>query len=221
ARDRVRNIDQRLEQLEGQASSLAQAEAWVRDTHALLDRARAAVEPSGELHARARLEMIDSMRRLGRPLDDGLARHRAVLHARRTSAPHAQAGPGQAPAAAAAPAEATPDRQRAQNRVDDLAPLMRQFKSNEATMFTRGFSHVPPTQGGTWAPWNRFLVQTPYIEAHEVGREIADFHELWINRIQELRHWYEIAGTAQDRWLVSRGPGQPRNAQTEPDMERL
>src|SRR5262249_11164970 len=45
ARDRVRNIDQRLEQLEGQASSLAQAEAWVRDTHALLDRARAAVEP--------------------------------------------------------------------------------------------------------------------------------------------------------------------------------
>lgn len=109
-----------------------------------------------------------------------------------------------------------PDKEKANKRISVLQGYLRELKSKERQLFGEARASF---QGDFLLVFD-VEYDTSYEAAEKMG-DVEELHEFWIDRILEMRAAYRTAGLPESEWEVSTGPGEPRNARTEPDVETL
>jgi hypothetical protein len=226
ARNQIRRADSQLTSLIGRSDGLSRAQAWRQDTQRKLDEVRAAVASCEDFeHPRAKMEMLDEILRLGRELDGAWQRNEGALITQipMTVGPEPEQLMSSTDDLMSHATDQTPraadDADRA--RVGDLVGVLAGFKQEETAMYQRARSLMPVEYGGTIdGSWD-YLWNGDTMGAINSMNKVGQLHEAWIARIRELRSVYERLGTPKSEWVVSTGPGAPRNPRYEPDGETL
>ena len=237
ARSRIRGADEHLVGLIGRGDGLSRARAWHDDTLTKLREVETAVANCRNFeHPRAKLEMLDEIARLRLELEAAWQRN---LHALETGVAESGLSAAEAPPDGRAlmshatdadrsvdPSPAPPpNREQAADRarMSALVGIFATSKSEESALFARARGMIRAELGvggtivGTWG----YLRNGNETQAVLLMSEVIELHEAWVPRIVELRAVYERLGTPRDQWVVSTGPGAPRNTRYEPDVETM
>jgi hypothetical protein len=226
ARSRIRTADEHFVSLISRDDGLSRGEAWRDDTSQKLTEVRTAVAGCCDFaHPRAKMEMLDEVARLEVELGAAWSRNADAL------AIHIPVSLMPAPAPLASDPEAlecldasappTTDEIAARERLADLGGLLVGFKAEETRLFAHARSLMRVEHGGTIDGTWDYMWNGDEIGGINSMSEVAELHEAWIARIRELRSVYERLGTPPSQWMVSSGPGAPRNPRHEPDGETL
>jgi len=228
ARNRIRTADEHLASLVGRPDGLSRGQAWRDDTQAKLDEVRTAVAGCRDFeHPRAKMEMLDEIMRLGRELEAAWQRNEGALAAQipMSVAPATSSEPMMSSADDLMTHDPSPPPTAAEledrARVSDLVGVLVGFKQEETALFQRARSMMTVEHGGTIDGTWDYIWNGDEMGGINSMSEVAELHEAWITRIRELRSVYERLGTPQSDWVVSTGPGAPRNPRHEPDGETL
>jgi hypothetical protein len=226
ARSRIRTADEHFVSLISRPDGMSRGEAWRADTKSKLTEVRTAIGGCREFaHPRAKMEMLDEVMRLERELEAAWARNAGALAvqipASLAPAPAPLVNDPNALESTDPRAAPTTDELAARARLGDLVGILVGFKAEETRLYEHARSRMRVEFGGSIAGTWDYMWNGDEIGAIDSMDTVAELHEAWIARIRELRSVYERLGIPTSQWMVSSGPGQPRNTQHEPDGETL
>jgi hypothetical protein len=203
AHGRIRRADQELAPFIGRPDGMTRAQAWYDDTSTKLSEAEEAIRASTDITDRSALET-------------GVAQS-VVTPEAAIEGPACEVGGHDEEMSVAPPM--SPEAQAAQRRIGEAVGLLAGYKAEERAAFAEARGMMTEEYGGTLTGFFSAF-SADYREANAVvGYRLSQLIENWITKVRELRGLYEAAGTPADQWVVSRGPGEPRNASHEPDVE--
>jgi hypothetical protein len=203
ARDAIQDARRELEPMRASPDGAVRMRAWRDRQVQALDRVWRAVDRSTAVESvGGKAQLYAACAELRRAADVAYRVAAGVEAAQSADGP-AMSGP--APVMSTPATE--PETDARHLRVNELIATLMTFKGSERAAFARARDQLD-----TWLPVNGD-------EVSSAMNRMEDSIDAWIAAIRELRALYTELSIPPAMWMVSRGPGEPRNAVTEPDVE--